>query len=281
MLARNVEWLIAWRFVQALGGCAAAESWDGFSGVENDAGEARDSGFDARTNDAGVSPVLDGSTVDASVADAKTIDFVQGSSFTSNGNPTTTSSVTFDKQAQIAGDLNVVIVGWYDSNANIVSGTGVADTSGNTYRLATGPTTEAAGPLVQSIYYASGIKAAAAGANKITITFDTATDPPDIRALEYSGLDPVSPFEAANGGAGVGLTATSGAVTTTHAPVLLVAGGTTESEVTVAGSMFTLRIITADSNLAAARIVTAPGMFSTDAPISASKGWILQLAAFH
>ena len=68
-------------------------------------------------------------------------------------------AVTFTA-TQVAGDLNVVVVGWNDSTATVST---VTDTSGNTYTLAVGPTV-VSGTLSQSIYYAKNIAAAAAGA---------------------------------------------------------------------------------------------------------------------
>jgi hypothetical protein len=71
--------------------------------------------------------------------------------------------------AQIAGDLNVVIVGWNDTTAHVSS---VTDSNGNGYQLATGPTA-ITGSLSQAIYYAKNIFAAKAGANTVAINFNT------------------------------------------------------------------------------------------------------------
>ena len=63
--------------------------------------------------------------------------------------PQSTVTVTY-AAAQVAGDLNVVVVGWNDSTATISS---VADSAGNTYSLAVGPTVQT-GTATQAIYYA-------------------------------------------------------------------------------------------------------------------------------
>ena len=90
--------------------------------------------------------------------------------------------------AQTAGDTNILAIGWNNTTSNITS---VSDSAGNAYRLAVGP---ARGTGVsQAIYYASNIKAAAAGTNTVTVKFNAATPYVDIRALEYSGLDSVNP----------------------------------------------------------------------------------------
>ena len=64
--------------------------------------------------------------------------------------------------------------------------------------------------MSQAIYYAPNIKAAPAGTNTVTVNFNTATPYVDIRALEYSGLDPVNPFDVGTSAAGAGTTANSG-----------------------------------------------------------------------
>ena len=83
-------------------------------------------------------------------------------------------------EAQTAGDLNVVIVGWNDSTTNVTS---VTDSNGNVYRLAVGPTTGTGG-VSQAIYYAKKVSAAAAGANTVQVTFDGEANYPDIRVVE-------------------------------------------------------------------------------------------------
>src|SRR6266436_1662134 len=109
----------------------------------------------------------------------------------------TTVGVTYTN-AQVAGDLNVVIVGWNDTTATLKS---ITDTKGNTYVLATGPVT-ISGSLTQSIYYAKNIVAAAAGTNTVSVTFSTAAIYPDIRILEYSGLDTNNPLDGGTGATG-------------------------------------------------------------------------------
>ena len=130
--------------------------------------------------------------------------------------------------AQTAGDLNVVVVGWNDTTAQVKS---VADTKGNPYTLAVGPTV-LAGLGTQAIYYAKNIQAAAANANIVTVTFSQGAQYADIRIAEYSGIDPANAVDGSMGGNGTGALSSSGAVTTTNANDLivganLVAGTTT------------------------------------------------------
>ena len=73
----------------------------------------------------------------------------------------------------------------------------VTDSPGNTYSLAVGPTS--ATGLQQSIYYAKNI---AGGSNTVTVTFNQAAAYPDVRILEYSGLDTSSPLDVTAAAAG-------------------------------------------------------------------------------
>src|SRR5262249_1564701 len=152
-------------------------------------------------------------TVQTSVA---AIAFVQGNSATPQA-PQATVKATYTK-AQVAGDTNVVVVGWNDATALATS---VTDTKGNVYTLAVGPTI-LAGALSQSIYYAKNIAAAAANGNVVTVKFNVAAAFPDIRILEYSGLDRLNPFDIGDGRTGNSLTSTSPSVTTTNPNDLLV-----------------------------------------------------------
>jgi hypothetical protein len=247
------------------GGCAALESWDQFSS-EPRADAGPDSASDASA---------DQSVVD--VNEPKPITFVQGTS-TSHDNVELGTVNVLMNDPQIAGDLNVVVVGWYGVNQTVTS---VVDTAGNTYRLAVGPTSQISDTVMQSIYYASGIAAEPASANTITVTFDAQTDSPDVRVLEYSGLDTKDPFDTSAASSGVSTTAASGALTTHFAPALLVVGATSESGFSVAGSGYTLRVLSDETNLAADQIVTAIGSYSADAPTTPSRGWVMQLASFH
>jgi hypothetical protein len=89
--------------------------------------------------------------------------------------------------AQTAGNLNIVVVGWGDTTSSVSS---VTDSRGNVYTRAVGPTTNTG--IQQSIYYAKNI---AAGSNTVTVAFSPAASYPDVRVLEYSGLDPTSPLD--------------------------------------------------------------------------------------
>jgi len=178
--------------------------------------------------------------------------------------------------AQTAGNLNVVIVGWNDTTAQVSS---VTDTKGNTYVRAVGPT--ASSGMSQSIYYAKNIVAAAANANSVTVTFNVAAQFADIRQLEYSGIDPVNAVDVTAVGSGTGATSSTAAVTTTAAVDLLVAGNMVSTLTSAAGTGFTNRVITTpDGDIAEDRVVSAIGSYSATASLGSGQ-WLMQMVAFR
>jgi chitodextrinase len=208
-------------------------------------------------------------------AEASTPAFIQANSATPQSAAVASVTVTFNA-AQTAGNLNVVVVGWNDTVAAVSS---VTDSAGNVYALAVGPTTGNA--LTESIYYAKNIAGAASGGNRVTVTFAPAAPFPDVRILEYSGIDPVNAFEAGAGSAG-NTANSSTTVNTTNATDLLVGANMVATGTGGPGSGFTSRVITnPDSDIAEDRVVTTAGNYSASAPLTASGPWVMQVAAFR
>src|SRR6185369_6833411 len=202
--------------------------------------------------------------------------FIQVASAVPQSGSVTTVQVTY-ATAQTAGNLNVVIVGCNDTAALV---TAVTDTAGNVYNLALGPTFGAG--LSQSIYYAKNIAAAAPGVNKVTVTFSPGAAFPDIRILEYSGIDSSTPIDVFAGASGNSASSATSAVATTNPTDLLVAGNMVVSHVTGAGTGFTSRVITSpDGDIAEDRVVTATGSYSATAPLSPAGAWVMQMVAFR
>jgi hypothetical protein len=172
---------------------------------------------------------------------------------------------------QVAGDLNVVTVGWGDTTSSISS---VTDTRGNTYTLAVGPTTNTG--LQQSVYYAKNI---ASGSNTVTVKFNQAASYPDVRILEYSGLNTSTPLDGKAAASGSGTTANSGAATTTSANELIFGAGTTGTAFTAAGSGFVNRMINLFGNIAEDKTVTSTGSYSATATTTSSV-WVMQVVTF-
>jgi hypothetical protein len=203
------------------------------------------------------------------------ISFVQQKSAVPQA-PQTAVSATFSA-AQVAGDTNVVAIGWSDSTSTVTS---VNDSKGNSYSLVIGPTRQA-NVQSQAIYVATNIFAAAANTNTVTVTFNAAVPFPDIRILEYSGLDTASPVEGAVGAVGTGTTSNSGNLTTTNPNDLLFAANYVTSGTNAAGTGFTSRVITSpDGDIAEDRIVTATGTYNATASMS-SGNWVMQMVALR
>ena len=204
--------------------------------------------------------------------------FVQGNSAVPQ-TPQANVKVTYTA-TQTVGNLNVVIAGWNDATAQVSS---VTDTKGNVYQLAVGPTRlTGSGPLSQAIYYAKNIGTAAAGANTVTLTFNQAAIWADIRILEYSGIDPVSPVDVVVDATGNSATTSSGAVITKNAMDLLVAANIVGTGTTGPGSGFTQRMITyPDGDIAEDRLVTAVGSYSASAVLSSAGPWMMHMVAFR
>jgi outer membrane protein assembly factor BamB len=179
-------------------------------------------------------------------------------------------------QAQGAGDLNVVAVGFNDNTSTITS---VTDSAGNVYQLAA-PLTQQSG-LSQAIYYAKNINAAAAGSNVVTVHFSAAAAFPDVRVAEYGGLDTTSPLDTSASASGSGTTASSGNLTTSVANDVIFGAGMTSSMFTGGTNGFTSRIITSpDADIAGDKFATTPGTYSATASLGSSP-WVMQAVAFR
>jgi hypothetical protein len=214
----------------------------------------------------------------AGISNASAAAFVQASAATPQTNQSQVS-VTYT-QAQVAEDTNILAIGWANRTSTITS---VVDSAGNTYQRAGSVVSGAPHfDLQMAIYYAKNITAAAAGANTVTVTFNTAAPRIDIRATEYSGLDPANPLDVVGSASGTSATPNSGSVTTTSAQELIFGADTTASKVsTTAGPNFTSRIITTRGSIAEDMSVTMTGSYSATAQVSPSTNWLMQVAAFR
>ena len=149
--------------------------------------------------------------------------FVQVNSATPQTNQSTVTVPYL--QAQGAGDLNVVAVGFNDSTSTITS---VTDSAGNQYQLAA-PLTRGSG-ISQAIYYAKNISTPTAGNNVVSVHFSDAVPYVDLRAVEYRGLDLVNPLDTSASAPGNGATASSGNLTTSAAREVIFGAGTTTGQ---------------------------------------------------
>jgi hypothetical protein len=188
--------------------------------------------------------------------------------------PQSTVTVVY-RRSQTAGHTNVLAIGWNDSTSSIAS---VTDSAGNAYRVAA-PVARGRG-LSQAIYYATNIKSAGARANRVAVTFTQPVAFPDIRILEYGGLDASNPFDGAMSSSGNGAVATTGNVMT-HVPnELLVGAGMTTGAFRPANDGFATRVITRpDADIVADRMATSTGSYAVTAPVSGD--WLMQIATFR
>jgi len=223
------------------------------------------------TNTDSQSGTLTGGYTYSSGTGGGSIGFVQANSATpvNNSSPVAVAYPV----AQTAGNLNIVVVGWNDTTATVSS---VVDSRGNTYTLAVGPTSGTA--LRQSIYYAKNI---AGGSNTVTVTFSQAAFFPDVRVLEYSGLDPTAPLDVTAGAAGTSTSANSGSATTTSANELIFGAGTTGGSFGTVGTGFVTRITTPDSDIAIDKTVNSTGSYNAASALTYSSTWVMQMATFR
>src|SRR5580700_2697833 len=180
-------------------------------------------------------------------------------------------------QPQVSGNLNVVVVAWKDTTAVANS---VTDTQGNVYILALGPTT-LSGQLSQSIYVAKNIVAAPAGSNSVTVTFSTAATAPEVRILEYGGVDANSPLDGTAGASGNTASTDSGPVATTYASDLLIGASLVSTSTTAPGTGYTSRVITPNGDLVEDELVSATGSYHATSMLSTVGAWVMQVVALR
>jgi hypothetical protein len=214
------------------------------------------------------------------------IAFVQAAEHNDPNGSDQTVEVTFDSQ-ETAGDLNIVVVGWYDDTP--LQAVTVTDSAGNVYRPA-GPAAaidKDSSPSTLAVYYAAGIDAGqATDPTAVTVSWGSATvDQPDVWILEYSGLSASEPLDQVASNTGVGAQASAGPITTKWPNELVFAAGITWAIPGFgdAGSApDTVRILTKGGNIAQDQIVGEIGAYSAQASqTGSSQVWVFQMATFH
>jgi hypothetical protein len=179
------------------------------------------------------------------------------------------------------GDLNVVIAGWADTTSTV---TGVSDSEGNTY-VAALPTINGTG-LSQAIYYAKNILGDGVTPNTITVHFNRGASFPDIRVLEYNGLDPSAPLDAAVSASDTTQSnlADTGPCTATAPGELVVAGATVDNQVTGpdpgTSTIFAMTDLTTNGNASEQAVLSAAGSCEAKMQLSATEDWVIQAVTF-
>ena len=175
--------------------------------------------------------------------------------------------------SQTAGNMNVVIIGWADATSTV---TCVTDTAGNTYSLALNPTVGI--ETSQSIYYAKNIHASVS--NTVTVKFSAPARSPDVRVLEYSGLDTSNPLDAAVGNFGTGTALDSGPITTNATGDLVIGGSTLDGIVAVTAPTFTA-VTTTPNGLSVEHLIgVAASTLDATAAQNFDGNWVMQAVAF-
>jgi hypothetical protein len=227
------------------------------------------------TNSVGDSPYSPIASATTWGASAPAVTYVQGA-YATPQSPTATVSAAYAR-AQTAGDLNVVAIGWNTPGTGIAS---VTDTAGNLYLVAA-PATIRAGFGGHAMYYARNVAASAAGMNTVTVTFAGAVAYPDLRILEYGGIDGGAPLDGSVAATGFSNASSSGALTTTNASDLLVAANYVSYTTIGPGPGYTTRLITSpDSSIVEDRTVSSVGTYAATAALGTSCDWIMQQVAF-
>jgi hypothetical protein len=179
-------------------------------------------------------------------------------------------SVTFRRQNK-PGDLIVAYVVWDNSSA-----VSLKDSQGNAYVSAIGPT-QFAGDSAQ-IFYVSSI---AGGSNTVTADFATATTARGVLYVhEYSGVDPISPLDAAVAASGSSPLMETGFLNAANAKELLFIAA--ESDGKAIRRLRPARSKTRGSKYSsktADKVVAAAGIYNATATQKGT-AWVMQLLAF-
>jgi Bacterial Ig domain/Fibronectin type III domain len=181
---------------------------------------------------------------------------------------------------QTAGNTNLVAIGFRSAQETTLE---VTDSAGNTYTPAA-QLTDAQRNLSQAIYYAKNIKVAPAG-NTVKVSFNGARPGPDVRIIEYAGLDPNNPVDIPpSSNSGSNNIATSGPLTTKASNTLLVTFGISWGDFGKAENGFTTQLTTklkmgglSGTGIVADRIVKTVDSYTATAPVNG--GWLMQLVA--
>ncbi len=174
-----------------------------------------------------------------------------------------------------AGSLIVVKV-----SANTTTATATcADSLGQTYSLAVGPTVNASlggSGFTQWVFYFAN---SAAGANTVTVTFSASIPFKRMVIVEYSGLATSAVLDVTAAATGNSASPDSGAATTTANNELIFGGGITDSGNIGAGTGFTAREAPDAYSKPEDKNGATAGSYNATFTTSASQ-WIAQMATF-
>ena len=133
--------------------------------------------------------------------------------------------------------------------------------------------------LSQTIYYAKNI--AASASNTVTVTFSQAPLFPDVRIMEYNGLDTVNPLDAGGGASGTGSGLDSGPITLTSTGDLFIGAADVGDVVKSPGRGFTTVTLTRYGNDVEHTFPTGAGAIDATATQGAPDAWVMQGVGFR
>jgi len=180
---------------------------------------------------------------------------------------------------QNAGDLNVVIVSWRDTYADLQV---LGDYNNNEYSVVGEQSQSGNGQ--QRVWFAPNISE---GTNSLIVVLSSThgcVNSPEVRIAEYRGLSTsfsaldVSATKNSSGSAACN----SGSATTTNQNDVLIGVNVAGKTTTTSGTGYTNRLITTPAgDILEDKIATATGSYSSTATMSASGDCLMQMFAFE
>lgn len=264
---------------------------------DNDVTDTAGTGFTGRTPTGDDTPLGEDENVSSTGTYSATMSFSGGADYvaflvafkaassggggpayvTGNLNTCTATSCTDSLTGTNAADT--IVLGLFVMDSTAVNS--VTDTQGNTYNLIVSSswTGGDGNTHYERLYYAKNI---VGGADTITVSLNGSVYT-ELRAYDYSGLDPSSPVDvSATPATGNSASATSGSLTTTNANDLLFGYFHFWSAVTATpGAGFTGRSLTGDGGpVAEDENVTSTGSYSASMSYSVSTTYVAFFVAF-
>jgi Chitobiase/beta-hexosaminidase C-terminal domain len=194
--------------------------------------------------------------------------FVQGS-FSYQNSGVAAQSFTFTNQ--VAGDLNICSVGWYDSTHTVSTPT---DSNGNTYHIAGAPISiPGFGTMVTYIAYP--VKG---GGDTINFAFNGTVAESAVRCGEYIQYGAV---DVIGTGTGTGTAVATTPATTTNANDLLIGFTWVQHAVSAPGASYTQRFIDGSANILEDQAVLSTGSYTASATQNSSGQYLVQMVALE
>jgi hypothetical protein len=189
---------------------------------------------------------------------------------------------TIYKEAQTAGDTNLIAIGWQSATGKVSH---VTDVAGNTYQPLALDQRE--GKLSQQIWYASKIKPADAGNNTVKVEFDGKMPLVDVRISEYSGLVQDMPLDVQGPTSSGTSNLAEGTLTTQTANTLVFVAGISVGDFGTPNEAFNRRKTTqptmgglGGSAIILDQIVNTIDTYKVTVPLNGSSAWLLQMVSF-